>query len=125
MVMGDFESSAPELRASDGERERAADLLREAMASGRLSVDELEERMRLVFGVKTHAELERLVDDVLVPTDDRHPILPAEPPRWYRAVGVDLAPLARTARAGSARSWVVANARAGGGSPLRARWSTC
>ena len=30
--------------------------------------------MRLVFGAKTRAELERLVDDVLVPTDDRDPI---------------------------------------------------
>jgi Domain of unknown function (DUF1707) len=74
IVMDDPESSAPVLRASDAERERAADLLREAMASGRLSVDELDQRMRLVFSAKTRTELERLVDDVLVPTDDRHPI---------------------------------------------------
>ena len=72
--MPDPESSVPALRASDAERERAADLLRDAMTSGRLSVDELDDRMRLVFGAKTRAELERLVDDVLVPTDDRHPI---------------------------------------------------
>lgn len=72
--MDERESSTPELRASDAERERAADLLREAMASGRLSVDELDERMRLVFSAKTRTELERLVGDVLVPSDDRHPI---------------------------------------------------
>ncbi len=69
--MDERESSTPELRASDAERERAADLLREAMASGRLSVDELDERMRLVSGAKTRTELERLVDDVLVPRIER------------------------------------------------------
>jgi hypothetical protein len=74
MVMTDPESSAPALRASDAEREGAADLLRDAMASGRLGVDELDERMQLVLGAKTRAELEGLVDDVLVPTEDRHPI---------------------------------------------------
>ncbi|MGB0092539.1 MAG: DUF1707 domain-containing protein [Solirubrobacteraceae bacterium] len=72
VVMTDPESSAP-FRASDAERERAAGLLREAMTSGRLHVDELDDRMRLVVGAKTRAELERLVNDVLVPTDDRYP----------------------------------------------------
>ena len=72
--MDERSSSTPELRASDAERERAADLLREAMTSGRLSVDELDERMRLVFSAKTRTELERLVDDVLVPHDDHHPV---------------------------------------------------
>ncbi|MGO9955903.1 MAG: DUF1707 domain-containing protein [Solirubrobacteraceae bacterium] len=72
--MTDPEPSAPALRASDAEREHAAGLLREAMASGRLDVDELDDRMQLVFGAKTRAELERLVADVLVPADDQHPI---------------------------------------------------
>jgi hypothetical protein len=73
-MMTDPEPSVPALRASDAEREQAADLLREAMASGRLDVDELDDRIRLVFGAKTRAELERLVADVLVPADDRNPI---------------------------------------------------
>jgi Domain of unknown function (DUF1707) len=73
-VMSDAEPSTPSLRASDAERERAADLLRDAMAAGRLSVDELDERIKLVLGAKTRVELESLVDDVLVPADDRHPI---------------------------------------------------
>jgi len=50
------------------------ELLREAMTTGRLTVDELDERTRLVFRAKARAELERLVNDVLVPTDSRHPI---------------------------------------------------
>ncbi len=74
MVMSDPESSAPALRASDAERERAADLLREAMTSGRLSVDELDDRLRLVLAAQTRAELERLVDDVIAPAADSHPL---------------------------------------------------
>jgi hypothetical protein len=72
--MADPESSSLALRASDAERERAAELLREAMASGRLTVDELEDRTRLVFEARTRTELERLIGDVLVPTDDAHPV---------------------------------------------------
>lgn len=72
--MTDAESFPLELRASDAERERTADLLREAMASGRLTVDELEDRTRLVFAAKTRTDLERLISDVLVPTDDDHPV---------------------------------------------------
>lgn len=77
--MTDGELAPLALRASDAERERAIELLREAMTSGRLSVDELDDRVRLVLGTKTRAELERLVEDVLVPSDDRHPIAAASP----------------------------------------------
>jgi hypothetical protein len=76
--MSDPESFPLELRASDAERERAADLLREAMASGRLNVDELEDRTRLVFEAKTRTDLERLIADVMVAVDDDHPL--ASPP---------------------------------------------
>jgi hypothetical protein len=72
--VSDPESFPLELRASDAERERAADLLREAMASGRLNVDELEDRTRLVFEAKTRPDLERLVGDVIVSVDDDHPL---------------------------------------------------
>jgi hypothetical protein len=83
--MTDADSSRLELRASDAERERATDLLQEAMASGRLSPDEFEDRVRLVLESKTRPELERLVDDVLVPHDDSHPIgSAAELPRAAR-----------------------------------------
>jgi len=62
------------LRASDAERDRAAELLREAMTSGRLNVEELDDRLRLTFAAKTRPELERLVNDVLVPHGDLHPL---------------------------------------------------
>ncbi len=74
IVMTNGESSVPARRASDAERERAAELLRDAMASGRLSVDELDARMQLAFAATTREDLERLVADVLVPAEDNHPL---------------------------------------------------
>jgi uncharacterized protein DUF1707 len=75
--MSESESSLPALRASDAERERAADVLREAMTSGRLGIDELDDRMRRVLSAQTRADLEQLVADVIVPADDRHPLAAA------------------------------------------------
>jgi hypothetical protein len=75
--MSESDSSLPALRASDAERERAADVLREAMTSGRLGIDELDDRMRRVLGAQTRVDLEQLVADVIVPADDRHPLAAA------------------------------------------------
>jgi hypothetical protein len=86
--MPDPESSLPALRASDAERERAADLLREAMTSGRLGIDELDDRMQRVLGAQTRVDLERLVADVIVPADDRHPLAGAGPGAWTERVPV-------------------------------------
>lgn len=60
-------SDVPELRASDADREHTAETLRHAAAEGRLTVDELDERLARAFGARTGAELERLVADVVVP----------------------------------------------------------
>ena len=38
-------AETPELRASDADREQAADLLRHAAGEGRLTVEELDERL--------------------------------------------------------------------------------
>lgn len=57
---------SPDLRASDAEREHAIEALRGAMAEGRLSVEELEERLRSAYAVRTRRELELLVADVSV-----------------------------------------------------------
>jgi uncharacterized protein DUF1707 len=52
------------MRASDTEREQAVELLRHAAAEGRLTVDELEERLRSAYAARTRIELDRLVADV-------------------------------------------------------------
>jgi DUF1707 SHOCT-like domain/Cell wall-active antibiotics response LiaF, C-terminal len=54
----------PELRASDAEREQAAEVLRVAASEGRLDVEELEDRLGSVYTVRTRNELERLIADV-------------------------------------------------------------
>jgi hypothetical protein len=59
-------AETPELRASDADREQAAELLRRAAGEGRLTVDELDERLAEAFGARTRAELQELVVDVVV-----------------------------------------------------------
>jgi hypothetical protein len=56
-----------ELRASDAERERTADQLRHAAGEGRLTVEELDERLDAAYAARTRGELEQLVGDVAVP----------------------------------------------------------
>jgi hypothetical protein len=63
-------SDLPELRASDADRERAADTLRRAAGVGRLTMDELDERLNAAYGARTRAELERLVVDVVVEEEE-------------------------------------------------------
>ncbi|MDT3399953.1 DUF1707 domain-containing protein [Streptomyces sp. B1866] len=52
------------MRASDADRDRFADLLREALAEGRLDPEEHAERIDAVYRAKTLAELEPLVRDL-------------------------------------------------------------
>ena len=54
------------LRASDDDRERAAERLRLATAEGRLSVDELGQRLEAVYATRTVAELDGLLTDLPV-----------------------------------------------------------
>ena len=61
------DDSLPALRASDADRERHAEILRPATGEGRLTMEELDERLDAVYASKTHAELERLIVDVVVP----------------------------------------------------------
>jgi Domain of unknown function (DUF1707) len=52
------------MRASDADRDRAAEVLREAAAEGRLSMDELNERLDLIYAAKTYAELAPVTADL-------------------------------------------------------------
>ena len=52
------------LRASDADRDRVAELLREAAGDGRLTLDELGDRLEAVYAAKTYAELEPIVADL-------------------------------------------------------------
>lgn len=52
------------LRASDSDRERVADILRQAAGDGRLTMEELDERLDAVYTAKTYAELEPITKDL-------------------------------------------------------------
>jgi Domain of unknown function (DUF1707)/2TM domain len=52
------------LRIGDAERERVAERLRRAAGEGRLTPEELEERLEAAFAARTEAELAPLVADL-------------------------------------------------------------
>jgi DUF1707 SHOCT-like domain len=52
------------LRASDADREKAVEILREAAGDGRIGLEELDERLEAVYAARTHAEIEPVVRDL-------------------------------------------------------------
>jgi hypothetical protein len=52
------------LRASDQDREHAAEVLRDAAGEGRLSPEELDERLDAVYAAKTYTDLEPIIQDL-------------------------------------------------------------
>jgi class 3 adenylate cyclase len=59
------------LRASDADRERTVELLRHEYGAGRLTQDELSERVEAAYGVKTMSELDALMADLPRRTSSR------------------------------------------------------
>ncbi|MGY5058147.1 DUF1707 SHOCT-like domain-containing protein [Streptomyces sp. 900105755] len=55
---------APELRASDADRERVAEVLRDALAEGRLDMEEFEERLEATYQARTYGELTPITRDL-------------------------------------------------------------
>jgi hypothetical protein len=58
------------LRASDGERDHTAALLGEALAHGRLTVEEHAERLEAAYAARTRGELAPLTTDLPAPAPD-------------------------------------------------------
>ncbi|MET7362535.1 DUF1707 domain-containing protein [Streptomyces sp. NPDC005562] len=54
----------PDLRASDADRERVAEQLRDALAEGRLDMSEFEERLDATYKARTYGELAPLTRDL-------------------------------------------------------------
>ncbi|GGX65141.1 DUF1707 SHOCT-like domain-containing protein [Streptomyces minutiscleroticus] len=57
----------PDLRASDADRERVAEQLRDAVAEGRLTMEEFEERLEAAYRARTYGELAPLTRDLPAP----------------------------------------------------------
>ncbi|MGH3282763.1 MAG: DUF1707 SHOCT-like domain-containing protein [Trebonia sp.] len=74
------------MRASDADRERVANVLREAAGDGRLTMDELDERLDAVYAAKTYAELEPITHDLPGAPTSHAPVpapsAPADPARF-------------------------------------------
>ncbi|HEY1916184.1 MAG TPA: DUF1707 domain-containing protein [Streptosporangiaceae bacterium] len=87
------------IRISDADREQMAARLREHYAQGRLSTDELEERITATFSAKTYGDLRHVMADL--PEPESAPVhspraASGRPPRTvvYRHRGPRLLPLA-------------------------------
>lgn len=63
------------IRISDADREQVAARLREHFAEGRLTQDELDERIEAAFSAKTAGDLRRVMADLPGPA-------PVPPPSW-------------------------------------------
>lgn len=75
----------PNVRASDADRDRAASLLREHLAAGRLTPDEFSERLDRAFSAKTLGEIDSLLRDL--PGIDLYRLPDAELTRRPRQAG--------------------------------------
>jgi hypothetical protein len=69
----------PEMRASDGDREKIASRLRDAHAEGRLSLGEFQDRLDALYNAQTYGELEPLVRDIPVVRTHKTPAIVEEP----------------------------------------------
>jgi Domain of unknown function (DUF1707) len=89
-VVGVDERSLPDLRASDADRERAAETLRRAGGAGQLDVEELGERLDAAYAARTRGELDRLLADLAPAATDpgaRVAVRPGEEgTRWVVSV---------------------------------------
>jgi hypothetical protein len=68
------------MRISNDDRERVARVLNDAMAEGRLTVTELEERLDKVYAAKTFGDLEPVLRDLPIGQQTAHVTLPPPAP---------------------------------------------
>jgi hypothetical protein len=76
-ILGRVTHPSPGIRISDGDRERAAARLQQALAEGRITLDELEERLAVVYAARYAADLLPPFADL--PGDDVVPVQQATP----------------------------------------------
>jgi hypothetical protein len=81
---GFWSSSNAHIRCSDAERERIVDFLRDRAAEGRLTPDELDERVEYAYRAVTMGDLGRLVADL--PGSPFGAVRPQRPSRGIRPV---------------------------------------
>src|SRR6476619_7696092 len=103
--MSDSRDNRPDVRLSDIDRDRAAEVLREAHAQGRITVDELDERLTSVYNAKTFADLVPVTRDL--PATQDAAAAAAPPPRRIGGTPRFKLSLATLRGAGRDGQWVV------------------
>jgi Na+/melibiose symporter-like transporter len=97
------------MRAADGDRERTAERLRQAVEEGRLTLDEVDQRLIAVYAAKTFGDLDRIVADLPLPAAaERSQVVPATPPARVPASRHEENPKLPTWLSVSWRAWLVA-----------------
>jgi hypothetical protein len=82
------------LRAADADRERVASLIQAAGGEGRLSLEEVEDRLSTVYATKYTDELDGLTADLPKPVPKRRPVDFRHPAlRLHAAVAVVISAL--------------------------------
>lgn len=75
------------MRVSNDDRERIARVLHDSMAEGRLTVNELEERLDKVYAAKTFGDLEPLIRDLPVANQAKAVAMPQPGPSPSNRIG--------------------------------------
>jgi len=108
-VVSEPPPDASQMRAADTDRDRAAELLRAAAAEGRITFEELDERVSQAYAAKTFADLQAITHDLPGPgiTPPAPAARPAAPPATTAAAPGPAASVAIMCGARRAGPWVV------------------
>jgi hypothetical protein len=95
------------MRVSDSDREQAAEVLREAAGHGRITMDELDERLEVAYAAKTYADLAVVTRDL--PQAGQPAAAPARPGAVSRIGGTPRSTFSVAVLSGARRMgrWVV------------------
>lgn len=88
--MGEIENRPPDpslLRISDSDRQKVAEVLREAAGEGRIELEELDERLELTWGARTYADLVPITADLHLPAHPQPTSSPMPRPDDVPATG--------------------------------------
>ena len=88
--MGEIENRPPDpsqMRISDADRQRVADVLRDAAGEGRIDLDELDERLELTWQAKTYGDLVPITLDLHLTGPVTPPAAPVRRTSSVPAVG--------------------------------------
>jgi len=75
------------LRISDSDRNKVADVLRDAAGEGRIDLEELDERLGLTWAAKTYADLVPITADLHLPTQPQPASAPVPRPSHVPVAG--------------------------------------